>query len=504
MTLPAALPISNIAPTASALSFSASFANLSPAFYSRLMPTALSDPYLVAVSPSAAAMIGLDPSALSEPDFIATFTGNQLPAKAAPLAAVYSGHQFGVWAGQLGDGRAILLGDVPLHASNSGERMEVQLKGAGPTPYSRRGDGRAVLRSSIREFLCSEAMAGLGIPTTRALCVTGSDQLVMRETPETAAVVTRLAPSFIRFGSFEHWFYNDDKAQLKLLADHVIAQFYPALQQAANPYQALLAEVTRRTAHMVAQWQAVGFMHGVMNTDNMSILGLTLDYGPFGFMETFNPSHICNHTDQQGRYSYKMQPQIAHWNCFALGQALLPLIGSVDDTQSALAGFKADYDSKMQQLLHAKLGLATNHDNDSELNDSLFSILQSSRVDFTLFFRRLGDLQREAPETDAPLRDLFIDRDAFDTWATRYRQRLQHESRSESERRLAMHAVNPKYILRNHLAQVAIEKAQRKDFTEIATLLTILAAPFDDQPEYDDYAALPPEWASQLEVSCSS
>ncbi len=487
--------------------FSASFANLSATFHTRLLPTPLPQPYLVAVSPSAAEMIGITPPAMAQPDYIDTFTGNTVPEGAAPSAAVYSGHQFGVWAGQLGDGRAILLGDLPLHGSTAGARVEVQLKGAGPTPYSRRGDGRAVLRSSIREFLCSESIAGLGIPTTRALCITGSDHPVLRETLETAAVVTRLAPSFIRFGSFEHWFYNDDKVQLKLLADYVIEKFYPELQAAANSYQSLLAEVTRRTAHMVAQWQAVGFMHGVMNTDNMSILGLTLDYGPFGFMEAFNPDHICNHTDQQGRYAYKMQPQIAHWNCFALGQALLPLIGSVEDTQAALAEFKPHYDEKMQQLLLAKLGLAISQADDTALIDHLFNIMQSSHVDFTLFFRRLGDLQRDAVDTlatDAPLSDLFINRAAFDSWAAQYRQRLLRESRGDTERRLAMHAVNPKYILRNHLAQVAIEKAQRKDFSEIATLLTILTHPFDDQPEYDDYAALPPDWASQLEVSCSS
>lgn len=511
MSLPATLhnvdDASRDAAVAALPNFSSSFADLPTVFHTRLLPTPLPQPYLVAVSPSAARMIGISPSALAQPDHIDTFTGNAVPIGAAPLAAVYSGHQFGVWAGQLGDGRAILLGDVPLHGATCGERIEVQLKGAGPTPYSRRADGRAVLRSSIREFLCSEAMAGLGIPTTRALCITGSDQPVLRETMETAAVVTRLAPSFIRFGSFEHWFYKDDKAQLKILADHVIEKFYPELQTNANPYQALLAEVTYRTAHMVAQWQAVGFMHGVMNTDNMSILGLTLDYGPFGFMEAFNPAHICNHTDQQGRYAYRMQPQIAHWNCFALGQALLPLIGSVDDTQAALAGFKPEYDDKMQQLLQAKLGLAISQEGDSTLIDNLFSIMQSGRADFTLFFRRLGDLQRDAIDThaaDAPLSDLFIDRAAFDDWVTQYRQRLQHESRTDAQRRLAMHAVNPKYILRNHLAQVAIEKAQRKDFSEITTLLTILANPFDDQPEYDDYAALPPDWASQLEVSCSS
>ena len=476
------------------------FADLPEAFSTRLMPTPLAKPYLVCASASAAALINFDPAEFTTTDFIETFTGNRIPNAATPLAAVYSGHQFGVWAGQLGDGRAILLGDVP---SPTG-RMELQLKGAGPTPYSRGGDGRAVLRSSIREFLCSEAMAGLGIPTTRALCVTGSNQLIMRETPETTAVTTRMAPSFIRFGSFEHWYQNDQPELLRALADHVIDTHYPEARNDANPYAALLTSVTRRTAQMVAHWQAVGFMHGVMNTDNMSILGLTLDYGPFGFMDGFDPSHICNHTDQQGRYAYAMQPQIAHWNCYALGQALLPLIGTVDDTQAALANFKPDYDSMMATLLQAKLGLATELPDDVALTDSLFAILQAGRVDFTLFFRRLGDLQIDQPETDAPLRDLFIERPAFDAWASAYRQRLRQESRGDTERRLAMHAVNPKYILRNHLAQVAIEKAQAGDYSEVTRLLTILEKPFDDQPESDNYAALPPDWASQLEVSCSS
>ena len=366
------------------------------------------------------------------------------------------------------------------------------------------GDGRAVLRSSIREFLCSEAMAGLGIPTTRALCVTGSDQLVMRETPETSAVVTRMAPSFVRFGSFEHWFHSSRPAQLKLLADHVIDQHYPALRASHNPYQALLTEVTHRTARLIAQWQAVGFMHGVLNTDNMSILGLTLDYGPFGFMEAFDPGHICNHTDQQGRYAYRRQPQIGHWNCYALGQAMLPLIGSVEQTEAALAGYKETYDTKMQMLLHAKLGLATAHADDETLIDRLFSILQASHVDFTLFFRRLGELRLDEPGRDGPLRDLFIDRAAFDGWSIEYRARLRNENRGDAERRLAMHLVNPKYILRNHLAQIAIEKAAAKDFSEVRKLCEILQKPFDEQPEFDDYAALPPDWAKDLEVSCSS
>jgi uncharacterized protein YdiU (UPF0061 family) len=475
------------------------FAELPPAFFTQLPPTPLPAPYPVAFSAPAAALIGLAPDALDRAEWVETLIGNRLLPASRPLAAVYSGHQFGVWAGQLGDGRAILLGDV---AAADGGRMELQLKGSGSTPYSRMGDGRAVLRSSIREFLCSEAMAALGIPTTRALAVIGSDARIMRETPETAAVTTRMAPSFIRFGSFEHWYYKRDNEALKILADTVIDQFYPALRAADNPYQALLAEVARRTAELVAQWQAVGFMHGVLNTDNMSILGLTLDYGPFGFMEAFNARHICNHTDQQGRYSYSNQPQIGEWNCYALGQAMLPLIGDVDGAQAALAGYQPAFAAKMDQLLHAKLGLVTVQADDARLFEALFAILPG--VDFTLFFRRLGDLRSGQPETDAPLRDLFIDRAAFDAWAQQYRRRLQAERSDDAARRLAMHAVNPKYVLRNYLAQVAIDKAQAKDFSELERLQLVLRKPFDEQPEYERYAALPPDWASHLEVSCSS
>jgi uncharacterized protein YdiU (UPF0061 family) len=464
------------------------------------MPTPLPSPYLVAGSDAAAALIGLVPEQLADADLIAVLAGNQVPERALPLAAVYSGHQFGVWAGQLGDGRAILLGELDTPTGP----IELQLKGAGATPYSRMGDGRAVLRSSIREFLCSEAMAALGIPTSRALAVVGSDQGVMRETLETAAVVTRLAPSFVRFGSFEHWFYADRKDELKLLADYVIARFYPALRDMENPYQALLEEVSRRTAHMIAQWQSVGFMHGVMNTDNMSILGLTLDYGPFGFMEAFDARHICNHTDQQGRYSYAMQPKIGHWNCFALGQALLPLIGEVDAAQAALGVYQVAYAEKMDELMHKKLGLLTVRDGDTTLFDALWSVLQANHVDFTLFFRRLGDLQLDEPAADAPLRDLFIDRASFDGWAASYRTRLRAEASVDAARRLVMHAINPKYVLRNYLAQVAIEKAQNRDFSEVRRLLKVLRSPFDEQPENAAYAALPPDWASHLEVSCSS
>ena len=467
------------------------------------MPTPLPAPYLVALSEPAAAMLGLEPGHLSTEESLAVLIGNTVPERSLPLAAVYSGHQFGVWAGQLGDGRAILLGDIATAAGP----LELQWKGAGLTPYSRMGDGRAVLRSSIREFLCSEAMQALGIPTSRALSVAGSDQGVMRETVETSAVVIRMAPSFVRFGSFEHWSHRNKPDELKVLADYVIARFYPELKDEENPYQALLKEVTRRTAHMIAHWQAVGFMHGVMNTDNMSILGLTLDYGPFGFMEAFDSQHICNHTDQQGRYSYAMQPQIGHWNCYALAQALLPLIGEVEAAQTALDVYQPAFAAKIDELLHAKLGLAMAaqyEEADRALFDAMFTLMQANSVDFTLFFRRLSGLKAADASGDEALRDLFLDRPAFDAWAEQYRQRLRAEASDDAARQLAMNAVNPKYVLRNYLAQVAIEKAQNKDFTEVARLLTVLQRPYDEQPEYEQYAALPPDWASHLEVSCSS
>ncbi|WP_255758326.1 YdiU family protein [Massilia sp. erpn] len=477
-----------------------SFASLPPAFYTRLMPTPLPAPYLVALSPAAAQLAGLDVAALATPDGVDVLIGNRVPDRSQPLAAVYSGHQFGVWAGQLGDGRAILLGDV---AGAEGP-LELQWKGSGLTPYSRMGDGRAVLRSSIREFLCSEAMHALGIPTSRALSVAGSDQGVVRESIETAAVVIRMAPSFVRFGSFEHWFYKNKPDELKILADYVIGRFYPDLLAAANPYAALLEEVARRTARLVAQWQAVGFMHGVLNTDNMSILGQTLDYGPFGFMEAFDPRHICNHSDQQGRYSYAMQPQIGHWNCYALAQALLPLIGEVDVAQATLDVYQPEFATAIDRLLHAKLGLKEEREEDRALFDAMFELLQANHADFTLFFRRLGGLQAASAAGDEPLRDLFIDRPAFDAWAEQYRSRLRAEQSDDAARQVAMNLVNPKYVLRNYLAQQAIEKAQNKDFTEVARLLAVLQRPYDEQPEYEQYAALPPDWASHLEVSCSS
>ncbi len=494
-----------IAITADDLPFDNSFAELPPAFYTRLMPTPLPAPYFIAASAKAAALAGLDPAVLAREDFVAVFSGNAVPPRSQPLSAVYSGHQFGHWAGQLGDGRAILLGELRGPAGP----MELQLKGAGMTPYSRMGDGRAVLRSSIREFLCSEAMAALGIPTTRALMLTGSPQQVVRESIESAAVVTRMAPSFVRFGSFEHWHYRGKQEALRALADYVIRDFYPALRAAANPYLELLREVTRRTARMIAHWQAVGFMHGVMNTDNMSILGITLDYGPFGFMEAFDVDHICNHTDQGGRYSYSNQVPVGHWNCYALANALLPLIQDKEAAEAALDGYVDAYGDKFDELVRAKLGLTTKEKGDRALADAMFRLMHENRVDFTLFFRRLGALRvdvldADRAEADAPLRDLFLDRPGYDAWAVDYRARLRREGSQDAARRAAMARVNPKYVLRNYLAQTAIEKAQNGDFSEVHRLLAILERPFDEQPENEAYAALPPDWASHLEVSCSS
>jgi uncharacterized protein YdiU (UPF0061 family) len=334
--------------------------------------------------------------------------------------------------------------------------------------------------------------------------VIGSDQPVIRESVETAAVVTRMSSNFVRFGSFEHWFWNERHGELKILADYVIALSYPQLADQPQPYHALLCEVTKRSAELVAQWQTVGFMHGVLNTDNMSIIGETLDYGPFGFMEAFNPRHICNHSDHQGRYAYQMQPRIVEWNCYALGQALLPLMGDVEKVKDALAVFQPTFDKKIASLWRAKLGLMSEQADDDALVRELLTLMAAARVDFPVFFRRLANMKRGDPTHDEPLRDLFIDRSAFDAWLVKYRARLAAEHSVDAARKIAMNQVNPKFVLRNHLAQIAIEKAQQKDFSEVARLLRILQRPFDEQPEHESYAALPPDWAANISVSCSS
>jgi uncharacterized protein YdiU (UPF0061 family) len=473
-------------------------------------PTPLPDPYWVAFSPSVAKLIGLelgDNDLPKDPGWLAVLAGNQLHVGTQtfsnPISTVYSGHQFGSWAGQLGDGRAILLGDI--------NQLELQLKGAGRTHYSRMGDGRAVLRSSIREFLCSEAMHALGIPTSRALALVGSKQSVRRETMETAAVCSRVAPSFIRIGHFEHFASLQNVTRLQELADLLMNEFYPECASKKDSYLELFKEISARNAKLVAAWQAVGFCHGVLNSDNISALGLTIDYGPFGFLDHFEIDHICNHSDHGGRYAYHRQPQIMHWNMACLASAMLPLLElehSAEDSQellrSALEEFPLTYAKEWQRTFRLKLGLQSEQDDDIQLIERLLQAMHDSKVDFTNFFRSLSNIKKDSKPLAIPLRNEFIDRESIDQWFTDYINRLQSELISDDDRKDLMNRVNPKYILRNHLAQLAIEKAQQDDFSEVDTLFKILSKPFDEQPAFDSYSKPPALDMQRIEVSCSS
>jgi uncharacterized protein YdiU (UPF0061 family) len=347
-------------------------------------------------------------------------------------------------------------------------------------------------------------MHGLGIATTRALCVTGSPLPVRREEIETAAVVTRVAPSFIRFGHFEHFSHHDQPAALRRLADFVIEHHYPACRAEVQPYAALLEAVTRRTAALMAEWQSVGFCHGVMNTDNMSMLGLTIDYGPYGFLDAFDPGHICNHSDHQGRYAFARQPSVALWNLHALAQALLPLIGDTDVAVAALEPYKGVFAQAMVARMSAKLGLTVVEESDNALIDDMMTLMAKDRCDFTITFRRLAGFDSSDGAANVAQRDLFVDRPAFDAWALRYAARLRHEHSVDAERAERMNRVNPKFILRNHLAEVAIRLAREGNFSEVNRLHQILRRPFDEQEDHAGYAGFPPDWAHGIEVSCSS
>ncbi|MDP3136414.1 MAG: YdiU family protein [Burkholderiaceae bacterium] len=484
------------------------FAQLGPEFHTELRPTPLPAPYWVGRSHAVAQALGLDAKWLQDQAGAEVFSGSLPIAGTRPLASVYSGHQFGVWAGQLGDGRAILLGDVQ---SVPGQRLELQFKGSGRTPYSRMGDGQAVLRSSIREFLCSEAMHALGIPTSRALSVVGSDAPVRREQLETAAVVLRVAPSFIRFGHFEHFAAAGRETQLRTLADHVIDRHYPECRDGArlagNAYARLLEAVSERTASLVAQWQAVGFCHGVMNTDNMSILGLTIDYGPFQFLDAYAPGHICNHSDEQGRYAFDRQPNVAYWNLFCLGQALMPLIGDQELALAALESYKTVFAQAFEARMGAKLGLAGVQAGDRALIDATLALMAAAGADYNIFWRRLSHAVADraagaGTAALAPVRELFADSAAFDAWAADHARRLDGQDLAATAH--AMLRTNPKFVLRNHLGEQAIGQAKLKDYSGVETLLTLLESPFDEHPGFDDYAGFPPDWASFIEISCSS
>jgi uncharacterized protein YdiU (UPF0061 family) len=471
-------------------------AALGEAFAERRLPTPLPEPYLVAFNPDAAALVGLDPAEAEKPLFTLLAAGNAIFGGRPPSAAIYAGHQFGYFVPQLGDGRAISLGEVE---NSAGERWEWQLKGAGMTAFSRFADGRAVLRSTIREYLCSEAMHHLGIPTTRALAIAGSALPVFREQPETAAVLTRLAPSFVRFGSFELFHARRRFEDVRTLAEHTIARFFPALAglEPRERYARFLRRAIESTAELVAHWQAAGFAHGVLNTDNMSILGLTLDYGPFGFIETYEPGFICNHTDEGGRYAFDRQPGIGLWNCYALARALSSLVEK-DDAQAALDAYEPAYRERYLALMRAKLGLVQTEDGDAELIAGFLGVLEAAGADYTLGFRRLASLERPAALAEGGARG------TWESWLARYRARLSREPRDGTARRIAMDRVNPKYVLRNYLAQQAIEAAERGDYAEVARLHAVLRAPFEEQPEHEAYAQPAPAWAKALSVSCSS
>ena len=473
-------------------------------------PTPLPLPYWVAISPSAANLIGLELNSSKLPAdeaWLDLLAGNCLKVDQIhfdhPVATAYSGHQFGVWAGQLGDGRAILLGEI--------QGQEIQLKGAGITHYSRMGDGRAVLRSSIREFLCSEAMHSLGIPTSRALSVIGSKQSVRREKMETAAVCSRLAPRFIRIGHFEHFASLQNSARLKELAEMLIKYHYPQCLNTKEPFLELFRAICSSNAKLVAHWQAVGFCHGVLNSDNISALGLTIDYGPFGFIDQFQIDHICNHSDHAGRYAYHRQPQIMYWNMTCLASAMIPLMEidhSEEESQallnSVLKDFPILYAQEWQQLFRSKLGLRSEDENDVKLIESLLQAMHNSKADFTSTFRSLSEIKKDSKIQEIRLRDQFIHREQIEQWLHDYLLRLQSEARDDQERKVAMNLTNPKYVLRNHLAQVAIEKAQQDDFSEVAILFKILSNPFDEQAQYESYSHPPPPEMQTIEVSCSS
>ena len=496
--------------------------------YSRIAPTPVRDPHLLAWSDDLGAYLGLTKPEKRSPT-VDALAGNLVTDSMKPFAARYAGHQFGNWAGQLGDGRAISLGELP---AVDGSSWEIQLKGAGPTPYSRRADGRAVLRSSLREFVCSEAMHYLGVPTTRALSLVGTGDTVVRDMfyngnakPEPGAIVARVAPTFIRFGNFQMMAAAGELENLRALADYVITHHYPELG-APSPevYVRWFAEICRRTAVMVAHWMTVGFVHGVMNTDNMSILGLTIDYGPYGWLEPYDPGWTPNTTDfGYRRYAFGQQPQVALWNLARLAEALALLVSDVEVLRPGLDSFVATFESTRQEILLKKLGLTSMHpEEDVRLTGDLLEALAEAEVDMTIFFRQLSHVAPtviaspeqaldRCQELLAAASYLPLPNPAHApllSWLQRYLPRLRQEKASEKAIRTSMLGANPKYVLRNYLAQNAIEAAEKGDLTYLDRLMEVLKNPFSEQPENEEFAAKRPDWAWDMPgcatLSCSS
>lgn len=502
---------------------------VSGACYSSVSPAQVARPQLVSYSKEVAELLDLQIDPFESEKFAEVFAGNQLLPDMEPFAMCYGGHQFGNWAGQLGDGRAINLGEV---LNRRGEHWALQLKGAGPTPYSRTADGLAVLRSSVREYLCSEAMYHLGVPTTRALSLVLTGEQVERDmfydgNPklEPGAVVCRVAPSFLRFGNYQLFAARGDVETLRTLVDFTIRTEFPHLGVPdRDVYLNLFEEVCRRTADMIVHWMRVGFVHGVMNTDNMSVLGLTIDYGPYGWLEDYDPNWTPNTTDSTGRrYRFGNQPQIALWNLVQFANALYPLIEDTEPLQQALDQYVDHFEEGSQAMMAEKLGLSTfQPDTDPQLIAALQEMLQLVETDMTLFFRKLSLLETEQDqvfdesELIAPLMEAYYQpekvvgevRTKICAWVQSYRNRLRDERSSDLSRREKMNRVNPKYVLRNYLAQLAIDKAEQGDFALVNELLELLRRPYDEQPGQEQYAAKRPDWARSRAgcsmLSCSS
>jgi uncharacterized protein YdiU (UPF0061 family) len=501
------------------------------AAYSKVLPSKVSKPQLVAYSKEVAVFLGLSEQHCDLDDFAQIFAGNRLAKGMESFATCYGGHQFGHWAGQLGDGRAINLGDV---INQDGERWALQLKGAGLTPYSRTADGLAVLRSSVREFLCSEAMHHLGVPTTRALSLVLTGEQVIRDMfyngnpkAEPGAIVCRVAPSFIRFGHFQLPAARGDLDLLKKLADYTLKTHFPHLgKPSPDAYVAWFAEVCKTTAEMIVHWQRVGFVHGVMNTDNMSILGQTIDYGPYGWLENYDPDWTPNTTDKRDRrYRYGNQPACAFWNLAQFANAIYQLIGKAEPLQETLHAAWDEFERKLQLMMTQKLGLSYyDHEQDEGLHTDLLEILQSVETDMTIFFRQLAELELGVDNTEAIdyeklmtiLADVYYVPEQLTLdykarlldWLMRYNQRILQENLSQNTRKERMNRANPKYVLRNYIAQLAIDKAEQGDFSMVSELLDVLRHPYDNQPEHQHYAAKRPDWARQRAgcsmLSCSS
>lgn len=486
--------------------FDNTYARQPERFFARVAPTPVRAPRLIRLNASLATQLGLDPVWLASEEQVDVLAGNRVPETAEPIATAYAGHQFGTFVPQLGDGRAILLGEL---IDRAGVRRDIQLKGSGRTPFSRGGDGRAALGPVLREYVISEAMAALGIPTTRALAAVVTGEAVRRETSLPGAILTRVAASHIRVGTFEFFASRRDMQGLRLLADYVIARHYPNAARAERPYRALLDAVIQAQATLIAEWMLVGFIHGVMNTDNMSIAGETIDYGPCAFMDTYNPAAVFSAIDRSGRYAYFRQPAIGQWNLARLAECLLPLLSdersaAVAEAEEALDAFTSCFERGYHGRLRQKLGLLTACAGDSELGRDLLATMDANNADFTLTFRRLSEAAA-GEEDDPGVRSLFADPSAYDQWATRWRRRLEQEPTDAATRRGAMLAVNPAYIPRNHRVEAVIRAAvDEDDFAPFHDFVTLLANPFEDHPAFAQYADPPTEHERVLRTFCGT